>query len=116
MKINSSVKFKEVAIEMENAEESHLQFQIARNKCLYEISKRKYNILQKYSEVMAQLTGLRTHVGKENLWYGWFGAWIILICYFLVFYTILYNIQYYEYIRTIENCCSFGILTYVSMS
>lgn len=101
---------------MEFSEESHLTFQIARNESLYEISKRKWYILHKYAKAVGQLTGLRTHVGKENLWYSCIGALALVLCYFLIFYTILYNIRYNEYIRTIENCCSLGILMYVSTS
>lgn len=100
---------------MENREKPRLKFQIAHNKWLYKISKQKWDILLKYAESVGQVTGLRSHVGKENHWYAWFGAPIILICYFLVFYTILYNIRYNEYIRTIESCCSLGILTYVGI-
>lgn len=61
---------------------------------------------------VSQLTGFRTNIGKENYWFCWFGALIILVIYFLIFFTILDNYKRNEQIRIIENCCSLGVLAY----
>lgn len=96
--------------------EWHSKYKRMRSEWLRKTPKQKWDILYKYAEIVGQLTGIRTHVGKENYGYGWAGAIILVVCYFLIIYTILYNFRHHEYIRIIENCCSLGILTYVSKS
>lgn len=91
------------------------KFQCVRNLWMQKTPKEKWDILHNAAKSVGQMTGLRTHIGKENCWYVWLGALSLIVCYVLIFYTILYNFRYNEYIRIIENCSCLGILTYVSL-
>lgn len=84
------------------------------NEWLKKTPKQKWDLIIYSAEMVGEITGIRTHLGEKNLWYSWITTLEIIVCYFLIFYTILYNFHRNKYIRIIENCTSLGILTHVS--
>lgn len=76
--------------------------------------KQKWEAIYNSGRLPSKIMGMGTYMGVDNPWYAIFGLLALISCYFLILYTIQENFRRNEYIKTIENCCSLGVLTTVS--
>lgn len=76
--------------------------------------KQKWELIYNTGRLPSKIMGMGAYEGRDNNWLSKIAGAALIICYFLIFYTIQGNIRRKEYIKTIENCCSIGVLTSVN--